>query len=154
MIAEMCSLGKIIENVRSHGRSNRGVQAGFIAGLAFWLMALGAFSPQRLDAAEHVVSSEELRQHIRSARETREDQVREVRGFFSSEAVEKDLTAVGLDPAKIEMLVPLLDDDELARLAQRTRGIERDLAAGALNNQQLTYIVIALATAIVVILAT
>lgn len=154
MIAGMCSLGKIIETVRSHGRPSKGFQAGFIVPLACGLLALGAFNPPQLDAAEHVVSSEELLQHIRSARETREGQVREVRGFFSSKAVEKDLTAVGLDPAKIERLVPLLDDDELARLAQRARDIERDLAAGALSNEHLTYIVIALATAIVVILAT
>jgi hypothetical protein len=48
----------------------------------------------------------------------------------------------------------MLDDGELARLADRTRSIDNDLKAGALSNEHLTYIVIALATAVIVILAT
>jgi hypothetical protein len=36
----------------------------------------------------------------------------------------------------------------------QSREVKRDLAAGALNNQQITYILIALVTAVIVILAT
>ena len=41
-----------------------------------------------------------------------------------------------------------------ATLAETARGVDRDLKAGALSNEHLTYIVIALATAVIVILLT
>lgn len=57
-----------------------------------------------------------------------------------------------VDYAKVEKAVPALSDQEVAQLAARTNKIQSDFAAGALTNEQLTYIVIALATAVVVIL--
>ena len=45
-----------------------------------------------------------------------------------------------------------LSDEELARLAARTDKVQRDMAAGALNNQQITYILIALGTAVLVLI--
>jgi len=40
----------------------------------------------------------------------------------------------------------------LARLASQTDKVQRDIAAGALTNTQITYIIIALATALLVTL--
>jgi hypothetical protein len=121
--------------------------------LTVWLAALAA-GPRQLAAEEHVVSGDELRQRIVSAQQTREDQLREVHKFLSSEAVKKSLQSADLSVNQVQRAVSLLDDDELTRLANRTRSIANDLRAGALNNQQLTYIVIALATAVVVLIAT
>jgi len=45
-----------------------------------------------------------------------------------------------------------LSDEELARLAARTEKVRKDFAAGALTNQQITYIIIALATALIVVI--
>ena len=42
---------------------------------------------------------------------------------------------------------------ELAKLAQQTRHVQNDFAAGVLTNQQITYILIALATAVIVLIA-
>lgn len=47
----------------------------------------------------------------------------------------------------------LLDGEELAQLAVRAEEPGEDVVGGALNNQQLTYIVIALAAAVVVLIA-
>jgi hypothetical protein len=88
------------------------------------------------------------------AQEARDAKRKEVIEFFSSPQVRKALKGSSVEYRKIEKALPLLSDEELANLALRTQEIQRDLAAGALNNQQLTYIVIALATAVVVILAT
>ena len=48
--------------------------------------------------------------------------------------------------------IATLSPDELARLSARTTEIQNDFAAGALTNEQLTYIVIALATAVIVLI--
>ena len=46
-----------------------------------------------------------------------------------------------------------MNSDELAKLAVQTRQVQSDFAAGALTNQQITYILIALGTAVVVLIA-
>lgn len=47
----------------------------------------------------------------------------------------------------------LLDESELAELAARDEEPGREVVGGALNNQQLTYIAIALAAAVIVLIA-
>ena len=107
-----------------------------------------------LQAEDRVVSSSELHASLVKAREIRDAKRKEVAEFFSSPQVRKALQGSSVEYRKIEKAVPLLSDEELGNLALRTQEIKHDLAAGALTNQQLTYIVIALATAVVVILAT
>jgi len=121
--------------------------------LAAGVFASGIAATEPLGAEPHVVSSAALKERIRGASEARQERVRDVQRFLSSKAVEKNFAAAGLDAKKVRNIVPALNDSEIERLAERTRGIERDLKAGALTNQELTYIVIALGTAIVVILA-
>ena len=53
----------------------------------------------------------------------------------------------------MQKAVATLSPDELARLASRTNQLQRDFAVGALTNQELTYIVIALAAAVIVLIA-
>jgi hypothetical protein len=95
-----------------------------------------------------------LHQSIVEAQQTREMNRKEVVEFFATPQVRKALKASNLDLRKVETAVTLLSDDELAKLAVQSREVKRDLAAGALNNQQITYILIALVTAVIVILAT
>jgi hypothetical protein len=75
----------------------------------------------------------------------------QVRGLFSSPQAKKALSATRMDAGKIADAVALLDDAELARLSQRASKAQADFAAGALSNQELTYIVIALATAVIIL---
>ncbi len=56
-----------------------------------------------------------------------------------------------IDAGQVTKAIPTLTDEDLARLAQRAASAESDFAAGALSNQELTYIVIALATAVVIL---
>ena len=111
-------------------------------------------TPGGLQAEEHVVNSAELHRRIVEKQKTRRSNQKQVADFFSSAEVREALKATKTDYRMIEAASPFFSDEELEQLALRTQEIQRDLAAGALNNQQLTYIVIALATAIVVILAT
>ena len=75
-----------------------------------------------------------------------------IQKFFGEEAVKKALKTTRIDPEKIQKAVPSLSDEELARLAAQTDKVQRDIAAGALNNTQITYIIIAIATALLVTL--
>jgi len=68
-----------------------------------------------------------------------------------SEPARKAFETVKLDPAKVSQALAFLNDDELARLAAQSEKIQHDVAAGALTNQQITYILIALGTAVIIL---
>jgi hypothetical protein len=91
--------------------------------------------------------------HERSvaATEIRQKDLQQLDRFFSSEPVSKTLRAGKLNGEHLRQAVALLDNDELSRLAERSRQVQSDFTAGALTNQELTYIVIALATAVVIL---
>jgi hypothetical protein len=113
-----------------------------------------AFQSPLLAAAEnHVVSPAELQQATASAARTRQQNIDKVEKFFSSEQSEKALKSAHLDAVQIKKAVPTLSDQELARLATRADKAQKDFAAGALTNQQITYILIAIGAAVIVLIA-
>ncbi len=117
--------------------------------IAFTSLAAPA---QRFLADDHAVSAADLYQVLVDSAKTRQTNVETVQKFFSSDVVQKTLGHELVDAAKVEKAIPLLNDDELGRLASQCRQVESDISAGALTNQQITYILIALATAVIVIL--
>src|SRR5436309_10041950 len=104
--------------------------------------------PQFGAAQAPVVSPSELRQAIMDAAQTRQKNLDDVRSFFSSEPIRSALKSGKVDYQKVDKAVATLSPEEVARLAAKTNQIQKDFAAGALTNQELTYIVIALATAV------
>jgi hypothetical protein len=125
----------------------RGTSSLLIFALACLLLA------NFLPAAEvHAVKLSELHQAIQDASRAREKNLESVCGFFAAEPAAQAMKKAQMDPVKIGQAASLLDDQELARLASQTAKIQQDFTVGALNNQQLTYIIIALATAVIVIL--
>lgn len=120
----------------------------------FWLFAVVStlLISQFAAAQTPVVSPSELRQAIETAAKIRQKNLADVRSFFGSEPARAALKAGKVDYQKVEKAVATLSPEELARLAAKTNQIQRDFAAGALTNQELTYIVIALATAVIVLL--
>lgn len=117
-------------------------------------MCLLLFAPPLAAAQDHVVSTADLRSATVAQAQARKDNLSKVEKFFSSPRVRKAAESAHLDPVRIQKAIPTLSDAELARLASRTDKVQQDFAAGALTNQQITYILIALATAVVVIIAT
>ena len=107
--------------------------------------------PQTLPALEHVVSPADLRKGIRAAAEVRQQNRAKVEQFISSTPVQKALKSARIDSAKVQKAIPLLSDEELDRLAAQSEKAQKDFAAGSLTNEQLTYIVIALAAAVLVL---
>jgi Flp pilus assembly protein TadB len=118
------------------------------------ILALMVQSSSLSAAQEHVVSSAELEQATVAASRSRQQNISKVEKFFASKHAEAALKSAHLDPVQVSKAVPTLSDQELARLASRVDKAQKDFAAGALTNQQITYILIALATAVVVLIAT
>ena len=119
--------------------------------MALLALTLIALSPTLL-AQDHVVSSADLHQAARNSAQLRQQNLNKVQSFLSEPRVAAELDKAKIDRAKIQKAVPTLTDDELARLAAKTDKFHRDVAAGTLNNEEITYIIIALVTAVIIII--
>jgi len=75
-----------------------------------------------------------------------------VAAFLSMGRVEEAMRSAKLEPNQIRAATGVLSDEELAKLAARTEKVREDIRGGALTNTQLTYAVIALVTALVVVI--
>ncbi len=107
--------------------------------------------PPGVWASDHVVSPADLTNALISRAQLREQKLNLVRRFFTSDQATKALQRLPNVRGEIEQAVSNLDDQELARLSAKIDKIQHDFAAGSLTNQQLTYIVIALATAVIIL---
>jgi hypothetical protein len=117
-----------------------------------FLLSMSFAVPQTLIAQAQSVTATELRDAVKNAAAGREKNLEQVRSFFADPAVSKALADAHIDSKRIQKAVSTLDADELARLASRTAQIQSDFAAGALSNQELTYIVIAIGAAVLVLI--
>ena len=116
------------------------------------VLTLAAFAPQPARAQDHVVTQADLQKDVTQAAQTRQSREAKLESFLSTPEARKALQAANVDYKAVQKGVPLLSDAELARLAARADKAQADFAAGSLSNQDLTYIVIALATAVIVLI--
>jgi hypothetical protein len=107
---------------------------------------------QMVDAQAPIVTHDELNQALLKSDNARKENLAQVRTFFSSDVARKAFKAAHLDPGRVEKAVSTLNSEELAKLAIETRQVQSDFAAGALTNQEITYILIALGTAVIVLI--
>ena len=132
----------------------RRAAAIFMAGLlpTVSLLAQERAAPGGDPAPEaHVVPLIELHQAAVAASSQRQDNVSRLERFFTGETAEKALRTVRLNGNQVRDAIASLDNEELARLAARADKANSDFAAGSLTNQELTYIVIALGTAVLIL---
>jgi hypothetical protein len=120
--------------------------------LIFLLLLMFAVVPLGVRAQEHVVSPADLQKDLQAAAQTRQSNQAKVQKFLSTDQAKKALESAHLPYEKVQKAIPSLSDEELARLAAKTDKAQGDFAAGALTNQEITYIIIALATAVIIII--
>jgi hypothetical protein len=117
------------------------------------LIVTSILMSQMAYAQEPQVTRDELKQALVRSANARKENLAQVRSFFSSDVAQKAFNTAKLDSGRIDKAVSALDADELAKLAAQTRQVQNDFAAGTLTNQQITYILIALGTAVIVLIA-
>lgn len=124
----------------------------YCSSLMIVLMTLGFMVPQTLVAQPQQVTAAELRDAVKRSAIVRQGNLDQVRSFFADPKITKILKDAHLDSVRIDKAMSTLDASELSKLAARTSQVQRDFAAGALTNQQLTYIVIAIGAAVIVLI--
>ena len=133
---------------------NLGIKQLSRVATSFILAAVFTF-PQNLLAEEngHLVSASDLQQAAVQASTVRQQNVEQVRQFFSSPKAEKALRSAHMNPQQVKAAVSTLDDAELAQLATRVNKAQADFAAGTLGDRDLIIILIAVALLILIIVA-
>ena len=99
---------------------------------------------------QHVVSLTDLNKDAARPAQTRQANEEAVRTLLSSDQGQKALKSAHLDYQKVDKAVGQLTDEDLAKLAERSRQAQRDFAAGTLSDRDLLWIII-IAIAIVVL---
>jgi hypothetical protein len=120
------------------------------------LVLAAVFAPPQdllAEGAAHVVSPSEMQQAAVQASAVRQQNVEQVRQFFSSERAQKALRSAHMDPEQVKNAVATLDDAELAQLASRAQKTQADFAAGTLSDRDLIIILVAIAALILIIVA-
>ncbi len=116
------------------------------------LLIILALAVTGVFADDHIVAAGELHGKLLGAAQARQSNVAKIERFLGNDYVQKAIKITAVDATKVSQAVSLLSDEELTRIAAKTSQIESNFAAGALNNQQITYILIALATAVIVLI--
>ena len=123
-----------------------------IGRISVFVAALFIVAPV-LHAQTHVVSPADLQQETLTATQTRQQQIDTVNRFLSTPGAEKALKDANIDPQQVHAAVATLNDAELADLSNRASKAQNDFAAGSLTNNELLWIIIAIAVIILLIVA-
>ena len=114
--------------------------------LAIITLPCFAVSPARVQAQDkHVVSVQELSRDAARPGETRQANETALREMFSSPQAQQALKSANIDYSKLDKAVGQLNDEDVAKLAARSRDLQEDFAAGragSLSDRDLLIIII------------
>lgn len=122
-----------------------------VLGLAA-LICLFGFTSWAQDA-RHVVPSTELHRDAAQRTQTRQADEQSIRTLLSSDAGQKALKSAGVDFQKVDKAVSQLSDEDLGKLAERSRQAQRDFAAGTLSDRDLLWIILIIVGVLIIALA-
>ena len=123
----------------------------FVLGIAALFVA--AEIPARAQEQQHVVSLSELSKDAARPAQTRQANEEAVRTLLSSDQGQKALKSAKLDYQKVDKAVGQLSDEDLAKLAERSRQAQADFAAGRISDRDLLWIILIAIGIIVLALA-
>jgi hypothetical protein len=105
-------------------------------------------TPATLRAPDNATLSAEMDQQVAQ----RSTNLVRVESFLSLDVIREAFSDVQLDAGLVRRALNLLGNDELARLAAQTDRVRVEIESGQLLGHQLTYVVVALAAVIVILI--
>jgi len=120
--------------------------------LAVCLVTAGS-PPLRAQQKDHAVSSDQLRIDVQKSAAARQANEAAVREMFASEAGKKALNSAGIDYQKVDQAISQVNDEDLARMADRSHEVQKDFAAGRMSDRDLLIILLVAVGLILIIIA-
>jgi len=115
--------------------------------------ALAGAIPALAQEKDHAVSSSQLRQDLQNAAQTRQANEAAVRELLNSEKGREALKSAGMDYQKVDVAIGQVNDEELARMAERSREVQKDFAAGRYTDRDLIIILLVAVALVLIIVA-
>jgi hypothetical protein len=106
--------------------------------------------PARAQDPQHVISLSELNKDAAGQAQTRQTNEAAVRSLLSTDTAQKALKSSNLTYQQVDKAVGQLNDEDLAKLAERSRRAQSDFAAGKISDRDLLWIIV-IALAIIVL---
>ena len=114
--------------------------------LAVILLSCFALAPAPLQAQDkHVVSAQDLSRDAARPVETRQANEAALRQLFTSGQAQQALKSANIDYSRVDKAVGQLSDEDLTKLAARSRQMQNNFAAGragSLSDRDLLIIII------------
>jgi hypothetical protein len=118
------------------------------------LLCLAGIPSQSLgQEKQHVVTLDELKKDVARPAEVRHADESAVRNLLSTDNGQKALKSANLDLQKVDKAVSQLSDEDLRKLAERSRQAQKDLAAGRLSDRDLLWIILIIVAVLIIALA-
>jgi hypothetical protein len=117
------------------------------------VLALAGSVSVRAQEKDHAVSSGQLHSDVRKAAETRQANEAAVREMFATDKARETLKSAGVDYQKVDQAISQVNDEELARMAERSREVQKDFAAGRFGDRDLLIILLVAVALILIIVA-
>lgn len=119
------------------------------------VVALAVTAPANAQepARDHAVSASQLHQDVQKAAQTRKANEAAVREMFQSAAAKETLKSAGIDYQRVDQAISQVDDEDLARMAERSSEVQKDFAAGNLGDRDLLIILLVAVALILIIVA-
>lgn len=117
-------------------------------------LLLGLFAvPVRAQkqGGQHIVSLDEMSADAARPAANRAANESAIRQLFSSEQAQKALHSANIDYKKVDTAVSQLSDEDLAKIAERSRQAQNDFAAGHISRDGWLIILVAVAALIIVL---
>ena len=115
-------------------------------------LVLGSI-PASAQEQEHAVSPGQLRTEVQKSVAARQANEAAVREMFASDAGRQALKSAGMDYQKVDQAISQVSDEDLARMAERSREVQKDFAAGRLGDRDLLIILLVAVALILIIVA-
>jgi len=109
--------------------------------------------PARAQDRPHVISLSDLSKDAARSSQTRQANEEAVRALLSSDQDQKALQSAKLGYQKVDKAIGQLSDEDLAKLAERSRQAQADFAAGRISDRDLLWIIVIALGIIVLALA-
>jgi hypothetical protein len=121
--------------------------------LVVLFLVLVLATPQDVLAQNHVVSSSDIQKDVAAASASRQQNLAQLEGFFSTEQAHRVLKSGHMNYQQVKNAIRQLNDEDLARLSARSAKAQKDFAAGNLSDRDLIIILVFIAALILVIVA-
>jgi hypothetical protein len=90
---------------------------------------------------------------VQKSAEARQANETAVRQLLATDAAQKVMQSSHVEYKKVDEAVSQLSDEDLARLADRSREVQNDFAAGNISDRDLLIIVLCIAALVLIIVA-